>query len=111
MSDRKPNEGSRARDHLANERTFLAWVRTALGGIALGVAVERFSVGADDRSNIALAALLVGFSVAILVGATVRYYGVMRDLEEGQFEVDRRSPVVVLAGVVVIAVLAVILAF
>lgn len=37
------NTGSTARDHLASERTFLAWLRTGLGFVALGVAVERFS--------------------------------------------------------------------
>jgi uncharacterized membrane protein YidH (DUF202 family) len=29
------------RDHLANERTFLAWVRTALGLIGLGFVLAR----------------------------------------------------------------------
>ncbi|GME22684.1 Ergosterol biosynthesis ERG4/ERG24 [Neofusicoccum parvum] len=37
------NAGSVARDHLASERTFLAWLRTGLGFVALGIAVERFS--------------------------------------------------------------------
>lgn len=37
------NTGSVARDHLASERTFLAWMRTSLGFVALGIAVERFS--------------------------------------------------------------------
>lgn len=37
------NTGSTARDHLASERTFLAWLRTGLGFVALGIAVERFS--------------------------------------------------------------------
>ncbi|KAK8067921.1 hypothetical protein PG996_007033 [Apiospora saccharicola] len=37
------NTGSVARDHLASERTFLAWMRTGLGFVALGIAVERFS--------------------------------------------------------------------
>ncbi|KAF3762510.1 hypothetical protein M406DRAFT_332891 [Cryphonectria parasitica EP155] len=37
------NTGSTARDHLASERTFLAWIRTGLGFIALGIAIERFS--------------------------------------------------------------------
>lgn len=36
------NTGSTARDHLASERTFLAWLRTGLGFIALGIAIERF---------------------------------------------------------------------
>lgn len=30
------NNGSTARDHLANERTYLAWVRTALGLVRCG---------------------------------------------------------------------------
>jgi uncharacterized membrane protein YidH (DUF202 family) len=37
------NTGSTARDHLASERTFLAWLRTGLGFVALGIAIERFS--------------------------------------------------------------------
>ncbi|KAI8623398.1 hypothetical protein F5Y19DRAFT_458885 [Xylariaceae sp. FL1651] len=37
------NTGSVARDHLAAERTFLAWIRTGLGFVALGIAMERFS--------------------------------------------------------------------
>jgi putative membrane protein len=40
------NRDSTARDHLANERTFLAWVRTALGLIGLGVLLERLVAGA-----------------------------------------------------------------
>ena len=30
-------------DHLANERTFLAWIRTNLGIMAFGFVVEKFS--------------------------------------------------------------------
>ncbi|KAJ3048470.1 hypothetical protein HK097_010506 [Rhizophlyctis rosea] len=38
-----PNLDSTARDHLANERTFLAWARTGLGFVGLGVALEKFA--------------------------------------------------------------------
>jgi putative membrane protein len=31
-------------DHLANERTILAWIRTAISVITLGVAINRFSL-------------------------------------------------------------------
>jgi uncharacterized membrane protein YidH (DUF202 family) len=40
-SDANPN---RARDHLANERTFLAWVRTAAAIVVFGFAIGRFSI-------------------------------------------------------------------
>lgn len=32
-----------ARDHLANERTFLAWIRTSLGIIGFGFIIVKFS--------------------------------------------------------------------
>ena len=38
------NTGSTARDHLANERTFLAWARTGVGFVAMGVAVDTLMV-------------------------------------------------------------------
>ena len=41
------NSGSTARDHLANERTFLAWARTGLGFVALGVGLAQMSVAGD----------------------------------------------------------------
>lgn len=31
-------------DHLANERTFLAWIRTSVGIMAFGFVVEKFSL-------------------------------------------------------------------
>lgn len=36
------NNGAVARDHLANERTFLAWLRTALSFASIGVAITQF---------------------------------------------------------------------
>ncbi|GAA5872734.1 hypothetical protein JCM8547_006329 [Rhodosporidiobolus lusitaniae] len=35
------NKGSVARDHLANERTFLAWLRTSLGLASIGIAITQ----------------------------------------------------------------------
>lgn len=37
-------EFAHAREHLANERTFLAWIRTALAIIGLGFVVVKFSL-------------------------------------------------------------------
>jgi uncharacterized membrane protein YidH (DUF202 family) len=36
--------GTHANDHMANERTFLAWIRTAIGIIAFGFVIERFAL-------------------------------------------------------------------
>ncbi|CAO1623598.1 unnamed protein product [Sympodiomycopsis kandeliae] len=36
------NTGSTARDHCANERTFLAWLRTSLTLVSFGIALAQF---------------------------------------------------------------------
>ena len=107
------NSGSTARDHLASERTFLAWLRTGLGFIALGIAVERFSqfefippsspscppspsclpVPADsgkkgdqrDKSENLVLGLLATGSGSIVYGTT-RYFSNMRMLEKGLYK-------------------------
>jgi putative membrane protein len=40
---RRPDGGS-ASDHLANERTFLAWIRTGIGIMAFGFVVVKFTL-------------------------------------------------------------------
>ena len=37
-------EMDKIKDHLANERTFLAWIRTGIGIMAFGFVVEKFSL-------------------------------------------------------------------
>ncbi|EDK45202.1 hypothetical protein PVL30_002878 [Lodderomyces elongisporus] len=45
------NKGSVARDHMANERTFLAWLRTSLGFITLGIGVTQlFRLDKNDTT-------------------------------------------------------------
>lgn len=42
--ENQPKANSSARDHMANERTFLAWVRTSIGIMAFGFVVEKFAL-------------------------------------------------------------------
>jgi putative membrane protein len=42
---------NRARDHLANERTFLAWVRTGAAIVIFGFAIGRFSIAIRQLST------------------------------------------------------------
>jgi hypothetical protein len=48
-----PNTGSTARDHLANERTWLAWTRTSLAFAALGLGLDRFDLLRQDVQAVA----------------------------------------------------------
>lgn len=98
--------GNRARDHLANERTYLSWLRTSLGVLALAAAVARFGAGPGHRDDVAVAVL--GLLGLFLLGlGTRRYYQVAADLERGRFTFSRRTPLLV--ATVVVAVAAVLL--
>ena len=84
-------------DHAANERTFLAWVRTAVAIIAFGFVVERFdlflallapgnamSKFAIHRSGFGRDAglLLIAAGVAITVLATFRFLKTAREIDD-----------------------------
>ena len=40
----EPSKDRKTSDHLANERTFLAWIRTGIGIMAFGFVVVKFSL-------------------------------------------------------------------
>ncbi|HEX7474687.1 MAG TPA: DUF202 domain-containing protein [Dehalococcoidales bacterium] len=51
MNEREPQNSNR-RVRMANERTFLAWVRTSIAIMAFGFVVERFSLFIREVSSI-----------------------------------------------------------
>ena len=66
-------ESTGVRDHLANERTQLAWLRTSANVVVVGLAVARFADGGEVT-----AASLVAGGVLILTGAVGVLYGTLR---------------------------------
>jgi putative membrane protein len=61
------------REHLANERTQLAWLRTSANVVVVGLAVARFADGGEVT-----AASLVAGGLLILTGAVGVGYGTAR---------------------------------
>lgn len=59
---------------LANERTFLAWIRTSLGIIAGGVALDQFVVVGGSKGAIApLAVAIIVLGAVVAVTGTIRW--------------------------------------
>ncbi len=59
---------------LANERTFLAWIRTALALVAAGIGVEAFLLDVDLFARQLLAIALVASGVVVSATAFRRWY-------------------------------------
>ena len=70
---------------LANERTFLAWMRTALGMVALGVGVATFvSTHTTRGASLAVAATLVLLGGCIAALSWTRWLHVERAMRDGR---------------------------
>jgi putative membrane protein len=95
---------------LANERTFLAWIRTALGLLAGAAAVLAVDVSWPDAAvrGIAVALAIVGGSSAVM--GWYRWRGVQRALETGEVAPTPRGHVILPAAVLAVAVTIVIVA-
>ena len=87
---------SSARDHLANERTYLAWIRTSLA--LLGASIALFKWQPDDLWIEGLLLGLVG--LIALSTSTYRYFRVMSLLKSNKEDFE---PNVVSVLVVVIS--------
>ena len=102
---------------MANERTFLAWIRTSIGVMAFGFVVERFALFMKQFSFLLgkegetspfhphgysslLGLFLVAFGVVLSVLAYVRYKKEQRLIDEGSY--DPSSTLNVLLTVVVL---------
>ena len=109
----------RGTEYLANERTFLAWIRTSIAVISLGFVMARFSlwlkelsinVGGAARApiphtgvSLKMGELMMVFGGILPILAAWRYHVVNRAIDEGLARADRWLVVLV---TVVVAILA-----
>lgn len=93
----------------ANERTFLAWIRTALAIMAAGIALETFGPEFEiEFVRPALAGLLVLIGVVISAGSFRRWLNAERALRADQPLPPPRLAPLLAYGVALVAVLSVV---
>lgn len=73
-----------ARFSFANERTFLAWVRTSLALVAAGVAVDAFDLPLSGQVQHLLAVALVCLGLVCASASWVRWARAERAMRQGQ---------------------------
>lgn len=98
------NKIDRQREHQANERTFLAWLRTSLALITFGFAIARFSLFLQqlqiafvqqpetthplfNSENLGLSLVIIG--IVIIGLAAWRYNQVFFQIEQANYQPSR----------------------
>ena len=94
-----------ARFSFANERTFLAWIRTALALLAGGVALDAFDLSISERVQDLLAAMLVLLGLGCAVSSWLRWARAERALRHGR-PLPASSFTAILAAAMVVAAIA-----
>jgi putative membrane protein len=108
-----------ATEYLANERTFLAWVRTGIAVITLGFGLAKVRTwlgetgssgspganGGDRGESISLGIGMVLFGGILVVLAALRYSIVNQRIERGEAKADRWLIVLVTVAVVILTIL------
>ena len=102
-------------DHLANERTYLAYLRTAVSLMSFGIAINRFSIFLEQSSSAPnsrhfapelvsserLGIGMVALGMALLGWAAVHYYQILREIEQQDFR-PHPSNVLILTALVLV---------
>ncbi len=97
--DKKPDHSTQ---HFANERTFLAWLRTCIALMGLGFVVARFSLFLREFSIITknqtiptnlptqssstiLGMSMIGLGILLIIYALINYLKAQKDIEVGRY--------------------------
>jgi uncharacterized membrane protein YidH (DUF202 family) len=110
------------RVHMANERTFLAWIRTSIGIMAFGFVVEKFALFIKKidyflgKTNLPDAAphsfgyssifgiILVAMGALMGVLAFIRYKKVERDIDEDNYKPSLLLDILITMGILAIGI-------
>lgn len=113
MTVTTPTKIDNARDHLANERTFLAWIRTSISIIVFGFVVAKFGITlgeflslqgrvvkeSGNSLSIGVGFMVMGILMALL--AIIRYQITMHRIDSNQFK-PTRTVIILLGGITVL---------
>jgi inner membrane protein YidH len=106
LDNESTQSGTETREHLANERTLLSWVRTGISLISLGLVVERagalaqavdFQIGTKNSSDFFGLALALLGALALVLG-TLQFLRNRRNISSGDFRSSVAGYLIIVAG-------------
>jgi putative membrane protein len=116
MSTESISNDRRAAEYLANERTFLAWIRTAIALLSLGLALAKFGVWFRDLAasmgrsfpvgqgtSMPVGEILMGFGGALAVLAAWHYHAINLAIEEDRVRPNRGLIILITLGILLLA--------
>ena len=117
MEDNKQH--GNANDHLANERTLLAWIRTSIGIMVFGFVVVKFSLFVKQISvllgdknlteykeySTILGITLVALGTITTILAYIRYRQTAKQLTEGYYKHSSSLIVVIISFIFLVSML------
>jgi len=106
-------------DHLANERTFLAWIRTSIAVMGFGFVVVKFSLFVRQLALVVdkdvrlpgkgyspmIGTFLIAVGALISLLAFLRYRRIERELSSGHFFPSFRLSLFTTIGLLIISIL------
>ncbi|HEY9691045.1 MAG TPA: DUF202 domain-containing protein [Oculatellaceae cyanobacterium] len=104
----KGRSSDKVRDHLANERTYLAWMRSAIALMGFGVVIVRLRILRPPMApqppstgwQLGLLFSLVGLLTVLL--STQHYFAVRRDIDEDTYEPGDRWVILFSLAVIIL---------
>ena len=123
ITENKKSAGVRNRRvHMANERTFLAWIRTSIGIMAFGFVVEKFALFIKQMSLILgeaniekalppshgysaiVGIFLVGLGTLMSLLAFIRYKNVERQIDDDTYQLSSKLDLLLTLSVLAVGI-------
>lgn len=110
----RPERDAEIREHLANERTLLSWVRTGVSLLSVGFVIERagalaagaMATGGQDltRASEIFGLALIGLGCLTLVMGSVQFFRNRQMITNGVFATNATPYMLIVAGSLLLAV-------
>ena len=107
-----------ANDHLANERTFLAWMRTSIAMMGFGFVVVKFTISIKQLSLVLdgrlppnkgysaiIGILLVGLGAVMALLAYLRYHHIERQLLSNSYFPSKTLSLLLTVAMILVSIL------